>query len=328
MGKGGIRRGLGLRLAKPTGEAPLVGTIAHLAHLHKDKPGPGAYDINKHYKVGGGRFGSGNPKTGFPGLFLGLVHACARTLTRSRQNAALDMLVHLKKDIPAPGAYGNPDAALAVPSGESLRQPQVLRVQALSWSHALGLGRLALLRLMHASDSRIVHFDLMSTDITLMSTYINLISTYINLCHPHINLCQLISTPHQPISTPYQPISTSYQPHINLISTSYQPHINLYQPHINLFPSMPGGRFRGGRGIDYIDEQRMRAKKIPGRWSARGQRGARNPTPPNDLHAGPGQYDVSFKHPPGQSWGKSSAPSAMDLIVSRCKSNLGLCIGI
>ena len=91
---------------------------------------------------------------------------------------------------------------------------------------------------------------------------------------------------------------------------------------------MPGGRFRGGRGIDYIDEQRMRAKKIPGRWSARGQRGARNPTPPNDLHAGPGQYDVSFKHRPGQSWGKSSAPSAMDLIVSRCKSNLGLCIGI
>ena len=128
MGKGGIRRGLGLRLAKPTGEAPLVGTIAHLAHLHKDKPGPGAYDINKHYKVGGGRFGSGNPKTGFPGLFLGLVHACAGTLTRSRQHAALDMLVHLKKDIPAPGAYGNPDAALAVPSGESLRQPQVLCV--------------------------------------------------------------------------------------------------------------------------------------------------------------------------------------------------------
>ena len=100
MGKGGIRRGLGLRLAKPTGEAPLVGTIAYLAHLHKDKPGPGAYDINKHYKIGGGRFGSGNPKTGFPRLFLGVLRACARTLTRSRQHAALDMLVYLGSSNP------------------------------------------------------------------------------------------------------------------------------------------------------------------------------------------------------------------------------------
>ena len=172
-----------------------------------------------------------------------------------------------------------------------------------------------------------MHSGLAAWRCCVSCTHLILGSSISTSCQPISPSCQHISTSYQHISTYVILISTYvnlYQPHINL----YQPHINLYQPHINLFPSMPGGRFRGGRGIDYIDEQRMRAKKIPGRWSARGQRGARNPTPPNDLHAGPGQYDVSFKHPPGQSWGKSSAPSAMDLIVSRCKSNLGLCIGI
>ena len=167
------------------------------------------------------------------------------------------------------------------------------------------------------------HINLYQPHINLFQPHINLISTYINLYQPHINRFQPISTD----IYRFQPISTSYQPHINL----HQPHINLISTYFNListyFHPCQADDFAGGvASITSTNNAcALRKSRVGGVHAVRE---ARNPTPPNDLHAGPGQYDVSFKHRPGQSWGKSSAPSAMDLIVSRCKSNLGLCIGI
>eukprot|EP00802_Teleaulax_amphioxeia_P011313 Tamp_11345.p1 GENE.Tamp_11345~~Tamp_11345.p1 ORF type:complete len:392 (+),score=62.52 Tamp_11345:46-1176(+) len=92
MGKGGVRRGGAARWGKPTTHA-LQGTLQYQVQMHRDKPGPGAYNVARSAPVGGGRFGSSIAKTG------------------------LEMIVYNKRGIPGPCAYGNPGAALDRPGG-------------------------------------------------------------------------------------------------------------------------------------------------------------------------------------------------------------------
>jgi hypothetical protein len=63
MGKGGVRRGGAARWGKPTTHA-LQGTLQYQVQMHRDKPGPGAYNVARSAPVGGGRFGSSIAKTG------------------------------------------------------------------------------------------------------------------------------------------------------------------------------------------------------------------------------------------------------------------------
>jgi hypothetical protein len=95
MGKGGVRRNGSVKFGKPSSYVQ-VGTVQYDVQLHRGKPGPGQYDV-KHKTVAegcsGGRFNRGQAKS------------------------ALDRLIYEKKSIPGPSAYGNPHAALNVPSG-------------------------------------------------------------------------------------------------------------------------------------------------------------------------------------------------------------------
>lgn len=69
-------------------------------------------------------------------------------------------------------------------------------------------------------------------------------------------------------------------------------------PHASLSMTT-GGRFSTALVPTYIDAEQRRAAKLPG----------------------PGQYHSEPKAPGGQSWGKSSAPSAMELLISRANNS-------